>query len=69
MGSQDNYDPAVGIDFQFGTPRQQNMMIPNQIQIEGLPEEEMQAPMLSPARAYEMQQTKQYQENNPFYYR
>jgi hypothetical protein len=69
MGPQDNYDPTVGIDFQFGTPQQQNMMMPNRIQIEGLPEEEMQAPMISPARAYEMQQTKQYQENNPFYYR
>ena len=68
MGPQGFYDPTGNINFRFGQGPQP-VMTPNQIQIQGLPESEQEQPYISPARLYEMQQTTNYQQNNPGYYR
>ena len=69
MGPQGFYDPRAKLKFQLGGFNQQPMMPLEQIQIQGLPEEDLQSPMVSPARALEMQQTQRYQQENPYYYR
>jgi hypothetical protein len=68
MGPQNFYNPTGNINFRFGQGSQP-VMTPGQIEIQGLPESEQEQLYISPARAYEMQQTSNYQQNNPGYYR
>jgi hypothetical protein len=66
MGPQGAYDPTVQLNIRSGDP-----FIPptNRIDIQGLPQQEMSGPSVSPARALMNQTVDQYRKDNPFYYR
>tara|TARA_B100001939_G_scaffold97779_1_gene84132 strand:+ start:166 stop:804 length:639 start_codon:yes stop_codon:yes gene_type:complete len=66
MGPQGAYDPTVQLNIRAGDP-----FVPptNRIDIQGLPQQEMSVPSVSPGRALMDQTVDQYRNENPFYYR
>lgn len=66
MGPQGFYDPTVQLNIRAG-----DRPVPptNRIDIQGLPQQEMNGPSVSPGRALMNQTVDQYRNENPFYYR
>jgi hypothetical protein len=66
MGPQGFYDPTVQLNIRAGD---RSVPPTNRIDIQGLPQQEMIVPSVSPGRALMNQTVDQYRNENPFYYR